>query len=100
MTQILQVFKILLLTYRSIHGPAPKYLSELLTVYQQTRSLRSASQLILSVPKTRLKSYGDRCFAAVAHQEWNKLPLHVRLSPSLDSFKTELKTFLSQVTPA
>ena len=88
------VFKILLLTYRSIHGSAPEYLSELVTVYQQSRSLRSASQLLLSVPKTRLKSYGDRCFAAAAPREWNKLPLHVRLSPSLDSFKTRLKTFL------
>jgi len=88
------VLKIPQLKYLSIHGSAPEYLSELVSVYQQSWSLHSASQLLLSIPKTRLKSYWDCLFAAVAPKEWNKLPLHVKLSPHWTVFLTRLKTFL------
>ena len=88
------IFKILLLTYRALHGNAPAYLSELLTPYTQERALRSSTQSLLAVPKTRLKSYGDRSFASAAPREWNSLPVDIRQSPSLQSFKTSLKTYL------
>ena len=55
------VFKVLLLTYRALHGTAPAYLAELLSSYHQTRTLRSSSQMLLCVPKTKLKTYGQ-CF--------------------------------------
>ena len=44
------LFKILLLTYRCVHGTAPVYLSELIVPYRQNRSLRSSSKFLLSVP--------------------------------------------------
>ena len=50
-------YKILLLTFRALHGLAPVYLSQLLTVYRPTRTLRSHSQLLLRQPKSRLKTY-------------------------------------------
>ncbi len=43
-------FKILLFTFKSLNGLAPPYLSELLQPYTPHRSLRSADQLLLSVP--------------------------------------------------
>ena len=48
----------------------------------------------LRVPKTRLKTYGDRSFKAAAAQEWNQLPMAIKQSPSLDTFKTNIKTYL------
>ena len=88
------LFKILLLTYRALHGLAPQYLAELLIPYQQTRSLRSANQHLLTVPKTRLKTYGERCFMAAAAYEWNSLPIVIKTARSLNAFKSALKTHL------
>ena len=45
-------FKILLFAFKALNGLAPLYLSELLHPYTPSRSLRSADQLLLTVPKT------------------------------------------------
>ena len=88
------LFKILVFTYQVLDGTAPAYLCQLLETYQETRSLRSSEQHLLAMPKTRLRTYGDRSFMAAAPREWNNLPLELRLAPTLDSFKRALKSFL------
>ena len=88
------IYKVLLLTYRSVHGSAPLYLTELVTTYAPSRSLRSASKHLLREPKTRLKRFGDRAFSRAAPTLWNQLPDSLRSSTSLDSFKSQLKTHL------
>ena len=91
------VFKVLLLAYRrpTYSGIAPGYLCDLVCLKEPTRwSLRSDDKLELQNPATRLKTYGDRCFEFAAAKEWNALPLRIKHSNSLDSFKSELKTFL------
>ena len=50
-------FKILLITYKALHGLAPTYLSELLTVYKPFRRSRSEISNLLVVPKYRTKLY-------------------------------------------
>ena len=87
-------FKILTLTYKCLHNLAPKYLEELIKPYEPVRNLRSSDKLLLEVPKTRLKTFGDRSFSKAAPTLWNSLPLDIRSSDSLDSFKTQLKTYL------
>jgi hypothetical protein len=87
------LFKILLITYRCLHNLAPEYITDLISIYTPSRSLRSSDLQLLAVPKTRLKSYGDRCFAAAAPREWNKLPLYIRQSTSLSCFKSQLKSY-------
>jgi hypothetical protein len=87
-------FKVLCLTYKCLHNQAPKYMSDLLTPYHPTRELRSSDQLLLTVPKSRTKSYGDRSFASTAPLLWNALPFELRASCSLDAFKLSLKTYL------
>ena len=57
------------------------------------RRLRSASSHELSVPRTRLSTYGDRAFPVAAVQIWNSLPQHVTSAPSLPVFCTRLKTY-------
>ena len=88
------IFKILLLTFKSLNNMAPQYLSDLVTFYHPGKNLRSGKQLQLRVPHTRLKTYGDRSFEFAAAREWNKLPLEIKLSPSLSIFKSNIKTHL------
>ncbi|KAL2091662.1 hypothetical protein ACEWY4_013925 [Coilia grayii] len=47
-------YKILLLTYKSLHNLAPQYLSDLLHPYSQSRSLRSSGKDQLVIPRSRL----------------------------------------------
>ena len=90
------LFKILLLAYKCVNHLAPEYLCCLVVPKKHPRPLRSQVLDLLEVPKTRLKTYGDRSFMYAAAVEWNKLPLGIRKSPSLDSFKAHLKTHLFQ----
>ena len=86
-------FKILVLAFKCIHGQAPVYLSDLVTVHNPVRSLRSANRLLLDQPGCRTKARA-RTFSYAAAFLWNKLPLSVRRSESVNHFKTALKTFL------
>ena len=62
--------------------------------YSNARCLRSDNMSLIAQISLKLKSYGERSFQHAAPTEWNKLPLLIRESPSLDIFKTQLKTFL------
>lgn len=63
-------------------------LSELLHLYTPLCALRSANQMLLTVPKIFYKSRGDRAFAVLAPKMWIELLLEVRQVPSLVDFKT------------
>ncbi len=54
------------MAFKALHGISPKYIADLLIPYQNAINLRSANQMILHVPKTRLKSKGDRAFSVAA----------------------------------
>ncbi len=56
-------FKILLLTWKALHGMAPRYLSDLLKENECNRPLRSANNYKLSIPKTNNVTCGDKAFA-------------------------------------
>lgn len=90
-------FKILLFTFKIINNTAPTYLKELLNPYVPARALRSSSQLLLVQPRSRLKSRGDRSFAFAAPELWNSLPIGIRESDSIFSFKARLKTYLFEL---
>ena len=89
-------YKILTLTYKSLHDKSPRYIQELLEPYIPNRSLRSGDHNLLVVPKTRLVSYGDRSFQKCAPSLWNSLPLNIRNANSLTTFKSLLKTYLME----
>ena len=84
-------FKILLLTYKCIHGAAPAYLTRLIQLYEPRRSLRSQGQLLLQ-PVTASMSYGDRSFSIAAPLLWNSLPLEIRSFKSVISVKKAIKS--------
>ena len=87
-------FKILTLTFHALRGTGPKYIRELLCHPKHPRSLRSSTQDILDIPRTRLSTYGDRAFSVCAPRLWNSLPLQLRTESSLTTFKSQLKKHL------
>lgn len=55
-------FKIFMLVFKSLNGLAPSYLTELLQPHTSMRALRSTNLSLLEVPRSRLKTKGDRYF--------------------------------------
>ena len=70
------------------------YITDLLIRYEQTRALRSADAHLLEVPRCRLRTQGEKAFSSAAPRLWNILPVSMRATDSLSSFKKQVKTFL------
>ena len=87
------LYKILVLTFKSIHGQGPQYLSELLQPYNPVCALRSSDKLLLTVPKSKYVETSKRAFGIRAPMEWNNLPFEIRNKGSVNSFKSALKTY-------
>jgi hypothetical protein len=92
------IYKIVLLTFKALHGFGPVYIADLLTPYIPSRSLRSAGQGLLHAPTYRLKTYGARSFQCAAPRLWNQLPLDLRNQSNILTFKRHLKTYLFKQT--
>ena len=84
------IFKLLVLTYRSIRSTAPQYLSSLLRSHQPSRTLRFASQA-LTVDRTRLDTYGSRAFSMAGPALCNEQPHAIKCAETLSSFKSQSK---------
>ena len=91
-------YKLLLYTYKALHDLAPGYLCELVVPYVPRRVLRSAELNLLTVPPGKPGKYGSRSFARASANLWNSLrgerAAWLKNSPTLESFKRNLKTFL------
>ena len=87
-------YKIALLCYNCLKSTGPSYLRDMLTLYQPSRSLRSADSGHLCIPRIKLNTYGKRSFAFVGPTTWNSLPKQLRDCSSVPAFKTALKTHL------
>ena len=88
------IFKILLYTLKALHGPAPTYLTELISPYVPRRALRSADQLLLEQPTHKLKLTGLRAFSVFAPYLWNSVLFEIKSSASVSIFKAKLRTYL------
>ncbi|KAI5098652.1 hypothetical protein C0J45_10791, partial [Silurus meridionalis] len=72
-------FKTLMLAYKAKNGPAPSYLSDLITSRTAPHCLRSSSTARLVPPSLRMRGkYTSRLFSVLAPRWWNELPLDVR----------------------
>ena len=88
-------FKTVLMVYKALNNLAPEYLTQLLERKQNSsRSLRSNDKNLLVIPKCRTVSFGDRNFRNRAPVLWNNLPLQIRSSDKVCTFKRLLKTHL------
>ena len=87
-------FKILVITFKSLHNTAPSYLRELLNWYTPNRPLRSASTTSLVPNRNRTIRTGRRIFNTSSATLWNTLPNNIQCAHNIRDFKTLLKTFL------
>ena len=55
-------YKVLVIVYQAVYGPAPSYIQELLQIYQPKRTLRSQGELKLVVPRCNTHRYGSNSF--------------------------------------
>ena len=92
-------FKLATITYKALSTSSPQYLASIIHRHQPIRSLRSNDQLFLNQPFSRT-TFGSRSFRCAAPSVWNSLPLQVRTSPTLATFKSALKTYLFRHPPA
>ena len=63
---------------------APDYLCKLVPIRM------SSSEILLQVPVSQLKSYGDCAFSVATRTLWNSLPVDIRSVLSLENFKADL----------
>ena len=79
-------YKILLLTFKCIHGLAPTDLRDLISIKSSSLyNLRSTGKLLLDHPKGKmLTTLGARSFSAAAPILWNGLPVELRQATSLN----------------
>ena len=87
------IFKILLLTYKSITGQCSKNLE---LSYKQ-HNCRPDDFLLLETKVAKTK-YGRRTFEYAAPRLWNALPLKIRTEDDLETFKRLIKTLLFKGT--
>ena len=87
-------FKILLITFKAIHGLAPKYLRDLLTLKSSLYNLRSSGSILLFMQAVQSKTLGDRASMVAAPRLWNSLPKELRTITNVNSFKAHIKTYL------
>ena len=88
-------YKIACLCFNAVNSSGPVYLSDLVTLYTPARTLRSSSDnLMLTIPRTSTKTFGERSFHYAAPEIWNSLPLKVRSAGCISAFRTALKTHL------
>ncbi len=87
-------FKILVLTYKSLHRNAPSYLCDILNWYKPNRHLRSAGSTSLVPNRHRTIRIGKRLFDTSAATLWNALPIDIKTAKPISTFKRLIKTFL------
>ena len=69
-------------------------MSDMLSRYTPSRSLRSSGTELLTVPKARTKRHGEAAFSFYAPSLWNTLPGDLRMAETVETFKRALKTYL------
>ena len=88
-------YKLCTIVYRCLNGTAPEYLTNfcqrLTDQHSRVSRNRSAAAGNLSLPRTRLKTYGQRTFAVSGPTAWNSLPVYLKSENSFSIFKVSAK---------
>ena len=83
------VFKIDLITFKTLNGSGPRYLEDISKFYHQSRTSRD--HLRLEEPNFNMKTYGQRAFSVGAPRLWNKLPFEIRACSDVNLFKSKFE---------
>ena len=85
-------YKVAVITFSVLNGHGFNYLTKLLHPQKRVRSLRSKTRNLLDIPKTKLKTAGDRSVASTAPKIWNELRVKLR---NCDNIFTLIIEYLS-----
>ena len=88
--------KILTIVYKCTRGLAPKYLQDLIKqcIPSRPRLHSSGSSTKLVVPRVTRQTFVARAFSVCGPSLWNSLPADITEAPTVDQFKTRLKTHM------
>ena len=86
-------FKIATIVFKTTKSSQPEYLADMLRGYKAARDLRSARMDLLTVPRTKTV-LSSRRFSVAAPALWNSIPVSIRASATINSFKKNLKTYM------
>ena len=87
-------FKLLTITFKSLHDDAPEYIQNLVNRYYPRKQLRSVNDTLLTPNRNRTVKYGRRLMDTAAASLWNTLPIGIKNALNIVSFKKMLKTHL------
>ena len=73
---------------------SPPYLSELVSLYQPSRTLRSSNANLMTVPMAKPSNFRRKSFNIAAPALWNSISCKTKNSPNFGAFKRNLKTEL------
>ncbi|KYN14424.1 hypothetical protein ALC57_13376 [Trachymyrmex cornetzi] len=88
-----RVYLMCCLLFSILRSGSPSYLASNFHFLSSTRTTSRASLLDLAVPSCRTTSY-QKSFLSTASSLWNSLPLSIRESNSMSSFKRGLFSHL------
>ena len=87
-------FSILTDVYKALHGLAPTFITDLISLAQAARLTRSSKNFNIAFPvKVPRNSCGKRAFVHAAPALWNNLPVSMRSSNLLLDFRRQLRTY-------
>ena len=89
------IYKTVLHVFKSLHRLSPLYIDSCLKIRSRPSSVstHSSNHIFLEVPLSK-KLAGERAFIVSAPKLWNSLPNTIKDASSLDTFKTQLKSYL------
>ena len=84
-----------ILMYKSIHGMAPAYLCNEITLHSEIaeRTTRSVNDNNVYVPYAHLESFKNS-FTHRGPIMWNSLPDYIKTCGTLHSFKAKMKLYI------
>ena len=87
-------FKLATSTFKALYLQQPPHLASLLHPYHSgsIHTLRSSHDRLLALLRCRTE-FGKRAFSSAAPSVWNSIPIEIRSSRSLPSFKRRLKSY-------
>ena len=90
-----RTYKVVYMCFSAINGSGPVYLSQLLHIYNPSRTLRSSSDTRMAeIPTIETQDHGFCTLSSFGPHIWNSLPHNLGHCSTLSSFKAKLKTFL------
>ena len=81
-----------ILLYKIKKDMAPKYVTEMFTPYESNYDMRDANKFVL--PQFNTVRYGKNSFKYYGAKLWNNIPLAIKNSSSLNTFKSAISNWL------